>query len=263
MHKLPRSVVWVLAGAGGALLLGGLAWLAMAMLSSSPPASQTSGATTAAPPHGADNSLASDPPPVVSGLPGEPLPLAAPSRDAHLERLSEAARATVAAIDPQTLAGLAARQAQTLSRSGEIPRERRWQFFVPDGLTTREYGRILDSLGIELAVLVGTELQYVRQLSDPMPQRRSGPAQDERRLYLSWEHGRLEEADRELLRAAGIDPGGAVILHLIPAELEEKMAALEQQFANRQPTAIRTTRFSVRYGEGGYEVYVVKQEPLR
>jgi hypothetical protein len=245
----------------GAIVLFGLAWWGVALLRSSPPASGSRGDESA----GADGAEdgAVERPPVLAGLPPEPLPLSAPGRDAHLNQLVEAARATAAAMDPQALAALASRHTELLSRSGEIPRPRRWQFFVPDGLTTREYARILDALGIELAVVTRSELQYVRQLSDPMPQRRSGPAQDERRLYLAWEHGRLEEADRELLRAAGLDPAGGVILHLLPTELEEKMAALEQQFANRQPSAIRTTRFSVRYGEGGYEVYVVQQDPLR
>ncbi len=260
MSKLPRTAVWPLAAAGGLILLIGLVWLGLAALRTTPSNSNADRGTASSI---LNEPASAGPPPVVPGLPAEPLPLSSPGRDAHLNQLAEAARATAAAIDPRTLAGLTAQQAETISRSGEIPRQRRWQFFMPDGLTTREYARILDALGIELAVVAGAELHYVRQLSDPMPQRRSGPAQVERRLYLAWEHGRLEEADRELLRAAGIDPAGSVILHLISAELEEKMAALEQQFANRQANAIRTTRFSVRYGEGGYEVYVVKQEPLR
>lgn len=262
MSKLPRTVIWILAAAGGAILLAGLAWLGLAALQTTPSASKADRSTRPASPVLKEPASAS-PPPVMPGLPAEPLPLSSPDRDARLNQLADAARGTAAAIDPRTLAALTAPQAETISRSGEIPRQRRWQFFMPDGLTTREYARILDALGIELAVVAGAELHYVRRLSDPMPQRRSGPTQDERRLYLAWEHGRLEEADRELLRAAGIDPAGSVILHLVSAELEEKMAALEQQFAHRQANAIRTTRFSVRYGEGDYEVYVVKQEPLR
>ena len=260
MATPPRMMIWGLAATSGAVLVGLLLWWGLAALRSAP--------QTAAP--GGSEPVESETPqaetsaqPVVPGLPAEPLPLAAPGRDLRLQQLAEAARATANAIDAQTLAALTAQPEETLSRSGEIPRHRRWQFFLPDGLTTREYARLLDGLGIELAVVVGSELQYARQLSDPMPQRRSGPVQDERRLYLAWEHGRLEEADRQLLRAAGIDSAGRVIVHLIPTELEEKMAASEQQFANRLPSAIRSTRFSVRYGEGGYEVYVVKQEPLR
>lgn len=260
MSKLPRTVIWALAAAGGLILLVGLVWFGRAALTTTPPASDADRDSVSS---SLTEPESASPPPAVPGLPAEPLPLSSPGRDARLNQLVEAAKGATAAIDPRTLALLTAHQAETISRSGEIPRQRRWQFFMPDGLTTREYARILDALGIELAVVSGAELHYVRQLSDPKPQRRSGPAQDERRLYLAWEHGRFEEADRELLRAAGIDAAGSVILHLVPAELEEKMAALEHQFANRQPNAIRTTRFSVRYGEGGYEVYVVKQEPLR
>lgn len=148
------------------------------------------------------------------------------------------------------------------SMATEIPRFRRWEIYMAHGITIPKYSRLLDELGIELGMIGPTEIQYAFHLTRPVPETRKGPVADEQRLYMSWRRGDLEDADRQLMSAAGCDVAGKVVVQFLPQALEDKLASLEHDFAGREEVAISKTRFGVRLGAAGYELYVLDQAPL-
>jgi hypothetical protein len=83
----------------------------------------------------------------------------------------------------------------------------------------------------------------------------------EERLYMLWRSGPLQQADRELLTAAGIDVRGRLLVQFYPEPVEQALAQLERAHAgDRDVRDIRKTVFGVR-GEGGnYEFYVIDQQ---
>jgi hypothetical protein len=146
----------------------------------------------------------------------------------------------------------------------EIPRSERWQIVFPEGATEQEYGEMLDFFGIELGVLVGGgQIDYGFNFSQKQPGKRTGPVKDEPRLYMAWVRGNYAEADRALLTKAGIDAAGKIVLQFYTPIAENKLAALEEKFANRKPDEILRTRFSARPSAEGYSFYVLDQTPLK
>ena len=148
-------------------------------------------------------------------------------------------------------------------RLAEIPRSRRWEFYVREGMTVPEYARMLDGLGLELGVVDGSQdVQYASHLERPVPERRTARAADERRLYMAWRRGGMSEADQELLAAAGIPAVGKIVVHFLPESVEESLAALEAAFAGRDSGSILRTRFGAVLKEGKYRFYVMDQARL-
>lgn len=145
--------------------------------------------------------------------------------------------------------------------AGGLPRAQRWEVLLAEGRTLRQYAALLERFGIELGVVGATsQLVYVYDLASDKPRTRTGPRLDEQRMYMSYRGGALAEADRRLVAQAGVDASGKVIVQFLPAELENQLAHLEQQFAGRQPTDIRRTLFGVR-GEGPRSrFYVIAQD---
>ncbi|MFW6125130.1 MAG: hypothetical protein ACOC46_03190, partial [Pirellulales bacterium] len=95
-------------------------------------------------------------------------------------------------------------------RPGKI---RRWELAFPDVRTLDEYPRQLDHFGIEPGVLLpGNRVAYARKLTQDSPESREGPADQEQRYYLIWREGPLEQADRRLLKRAGIDTADRPVL---------------------------------------------------
>lgn len=138
---------------------------------------------------------------------------------------------------------------------------RRWEIFFDKGNTLDTYARQLDYFGIELGVLLpGNKVQYVSGFSQPQPRVRIGPADAEKRFYLTWQRGDLQEADRELLARAGVDPGNRIILKFLPPEVEAKLAALERAYAAGRADRVSSTRFGIRSERGGYSFYVISQQ---
>lgn len=143
---------------------------------------------------------------------------------------------------------------------GSGNRPQRWEIEFAQGATLDLYARQLDHFGIELgAISVTSQIVYAANFSSPAPSRRVGRRADEQRLYMAWRDGALKEADRRLLTRAGVDVAGKVVVQFFPPELEQRLAALEQQFADRQPRSIRKTRFGVRASPAGFEFYVIEQ----
>jgi hypothetical protein len=144
-----------------------------------------------------------------------------------------------------------------------VPRPKRWRFHFPSGLTEGQYARQLDSLGIELGVLGDDgKIQYVSELGGAEAKSRTAPRNDEERLYLTWNRGELNDADRAILQRAGVNTNDQIVLHFCPTETEDKLVALEQEFNGRKPVEIQLTLFSVKRTFRGYEVYV-KEQVLR
>ncbi len=147
-------------------------------------------------------------------------------------------------------------------RSGPGPpgERRHWEVTFFGGNTSRTYARQLDIFKIELGVLQPkNRVEYVRNLSKDEPNRRAGPADQERRYYLTWQKGELRKADLELVTKAGINAGSRPILKFLPPELEAELARLEQQHAGKRKRQIRATYFAIRPKGDGYEFYVRNQ----
>ncbi|MGD9645284.1 MAG: hypothetical protein AB7U73_06195 [Pirellulales bacterium] len=144
-----------------------------------------------------------------------------------------------------------------------IPRWKRWEVYFADGSTLEEYARQLDYFKIELGVTApDNQVEYGSGLSQPTPQRRIGPRDAEQRLWMAWRQGSLKAADAELLRRAGIDAGGRVILQFYPPDLENQLVQLEGAFAGRKQGEIRKTRFGIKSEGQSYSFYVIEQFPL-
>lgn len=142
----------------------------------------------------------------------------------------------------------------------EIPPEQRWEFLFPDKLTTGAYAAQLDSLGIELGVIAGDQIEYASKLSEAKSVKRTGPVEDEHRLYLSWNRGDLDEADRTLLANAEIASAGRIVLHFCSEETVAKLAELELAYKNQPVETILRTRFGVKPWRGRFEFTVLDQQ---
>jgi len=146
---------------------------------------------------------------------------------------------------------------------GGVPRDQRWSIVFNPGQTADEYARQLDALGVELAVISGSnQLTYVSQFSEPTPKKRFGSGQGDNRLYFLWQGRGRKASDVALLSKAGIDVGDGVVIQFYPAQVENTLAQLERRFKGRQPSEIRVTRFSVVPDGDSYGFVVLAQETL-
>jgi len=137
---------------------------------------------------------------------------------------------------------------------------RRWELMFDKGNTLDTYARQLDFFKIELGVLLpGNRVRYASQLSAPSPAVREGPAGAEKRFYLTWRQGELQEADRQLLAKAGVETGRHIILKFLPPELEAQLVALERAHAGARADQVYRTRFGIRPQGNGYAFYVMEQ----
>ena len=143
-----------------------------------------------------------------------------------------------------------------------IPRWERWEIrYASDSRDA--YADQLDYFGIELAATGGGKplIEYASKLSDSTPVRRTGLSAAEERLYMLWRSGPLQQADRELLAAAGVDVRGRLLVQFYPDQAEQTLARLEKAYAgDRHVTDIRKTVFGVRSGGAKYEFYIIDQQ---
>jgi hypothetical protein len=140
---------------------------------------------------------------------------------------------------------------------------RRWEVCFIKGNTLDSYAQQLDFFAIELGVLMpDNKVVYVSGLSTAAPKVREGPADQEKRYYLTWQSGDLMAADRELLSRAGVRHEGRIILKFLPAKLEGQLQQMEREHAatvGEQAGNVRRTRFGVRPSGSGYAFYVQEQ----
>jgi len=136
----------------------------------------------------------------------------------------------------------------------------RWEIRLLEGHTLDTYARQLDFFGIELGVLLPDgEVLYAFNLSQARPDTRVGDVGNEKRCYLTWQAGRLREADLELLARAGVDSKGRVVLKFVPPAVERKLAELEQAEAGSALDRVEKTCFGIRAAESGYEFFIYEQ----
>ena len=146
---------------------------------------------------------------------------------------------------------------------GGVPREQRWSILYNPGQTPDEYARQLDFFGVEMATVIDGQMHYASRFSRPRPEVRVAPRGNDDRLYFLWQGGGRRESDIALLKKAGIDVGQrGAIFQFFPAEVEQILARLEQQYKGRQPMEIRTTRFTVVPAGARYAFEVIDQQPL-
>ncbi|MDB5351108.1 MAG: hypothetical protein JWN86_2355 [Planctomycetota bacterium] len=147
--------------------------------------------------------------------------------------------------------------------SGGVTRAQRWVFVAPPGQTADDYARQLDYFKVELGTPgSGNTVKYASNFASA-PITRTGLPANEKRLYISWQGQARKQFDIELMRKAGIDPGGP-ILQFFPPELTNNLAQMEVRFKGRQPIEIAQTRFTVQpAGGGGFAFVVMDQKSLR
>jgi hypothetical protein len=141
-----------------------------------------------------------------------------------------------------------------------VPRYLRWRVRYETS-SEAAYAKQLDSFKIELAAIGGKqEVDYAFNLSKARPDRRSGPSKEEKRLYMAWQDGTLQQYDRNLLQRAGIDVKGRVVLQFYPKEAENELAAVESKNApGRSYKEFFRTTFGVRMQGDRGEFYVIEQ----
>ena len=149
-------------------------------------------------------------------------------------------------------------------RGGEeqTPRPQRWVIHF-DGGNIKTYAKQLDFFGIELAAIGGSDnlVHYAFNLAKPKPDHRTGPPDNEQRLYMTWRAGPLQAADRELLTKAGVDVTGRVIMQFYPKATEDTLAKLERTYAaGKDINDIRRTTFDVRASGEKFEFVVSRQQ---
>jgi hypothetical protein len=144
--------------------------------------------------------------------------------------------------------------------SGTGGRPRHWELRFPRDNSLEAYAKQLDFFGIELGVLLpGNKVQYAYNLSKSQPDQRTGAANQEKRYYLTWRRGELEQADRELLARAKVDCQNRLILKFLPLEIEKQLWSLEKARAGDGSAGVPTTVFGIQPDGNGYTFYVIEQ----
>lgn len=146
-----------------------------------------------------------------------------------------------------------------------IPRGERWEIRYNSN-SLEAYARQLDHFNIELGVMGGGEQQvdYAGNLSKMQPDTRRGPGGErEDRLYMLWRSGTLKRFDEQLLRAAGIETAGRIVVQFYPRSVENQLARIELEHAKENGKdsvkQIKKTVFGVRTAGGGFEYFVQSQ----
>jgi hypothetical protein len=138
---------------------------------------------------------------------------------------------------------------------------RHWEVMFAKN-TLEAYAKQLDFFKIELGVLrPDNKIVYIFNLAKAKPDSRvvDNPAMNEKRYYLTWRTGEMQQADRELLTRAGVDPEDRLILKFLPKEVELQLMGIERAFQNATPKEIRVTRFGVQSDGAGYKFFVIEQ----
>jgi hypothetical protein len=147
---------------------------------------------------------------------------------------------------------------------GGVPREERWSIIYNPGQTIEEYARLLDFFGVEMATVRDGQMHYAANFTKPSPDVRVANRGSDDRLYFLWQGGGRRQSDIELLRKAGIEVGQrGVIFQFFPAQVEQILSRLEQQYKGLQPVEIRSTKFRVIPTGNRFAFEVIDQQPLK
>ena len=142
---------------------------------------------------------------------------------------------------------------------------RHWEVMFSKA-TLDAYAKQLDSFKIELGIILpGNKVICAKNLAHSKPDTYiiENAAVNEKRYYLTWRTGEMQQADRELLARAGVEVGDSLILKFIPKDIELLLMGLEKAQNNLTPKDIKKTRFGVQAEGGGYRFYVLEQTVKR
>lgn len=195
--------------------------------------------------------------------------LAEPQMEAVVQAITNAV-SDVAAIDvsPNTgngNSGPGAKRPPGPPQDGPniVPRWDRWEIrFESSSMTT--YARQLDYFKIELGAAGGGKphVDYAYNLTQARPDTKSGPGSDEKRLFMTWRAGTLQQFDRQLLGRAGIETRRRVAMQFYPEAVENELAEIEKANADKQgktlPEYLKTV-FAVEGSENDWKFTVVEQ----
>ena len=81
-------------------------------------------------------------------------------------------------------------------------------------------------------------------------------------MYMTWRYGPLRQADLALLKRAGINPDGRVVMQFFPPDVESQLTILETEFTaskNRDLEDIQKTVFAVVATRDGYKFEISEQ----
>lgn len=147
-----------------------------------------------------------------------------------------------------------------------IGRWERWELtFNAKGKS--DYAKQLDFYNIQLAAFGGGGANVIEMASNlsgsPKKTVNNDPPSEER-LYFSWKLSNpLLQFDRQLLAAAGIDYAGRNVIRFIPADLENRLAQMEKEYAESKdkefPGSIAKTIFESSADGSGYTFSIVSQ----
>ena len=200
--------------------------------------------------------------------------LAEPQLEAALEAVTDAVSAVAASTDVLDTSSLVTSRGEGGKGDsrppgplGEgdniIPRWERWEVrWTSNGL--QAYARQLDYFKIELGAAGGgrTQVDYAVNLSQSRPDTRQGTA-DDKRMYMTWKGGQLQQFDRQLLANAGIPTGNRLLMQFYPEEVEDQLAWIEMEHAKTQGRSsakeFLKTIFGVRAKGRDYEFFVAEQ----
>ncbi len=197
-----------------------------------------------------------------------------PQLENLLEAMPEAASAEAIALDTieepvfTTRVGRGMGDSRPPGPLGEgdeiIPRGERWEIRYSSN-SVAAYAQQLDFFQIELGALGGGQKQvdYAQNLRKSPPDRRQGPGDAEKRLYMLWTEGNLRRFDQQLLRAAGVNTTGRIIVQFYPKSVENVLAQMEMAHAKANGKTsvkqIQQTVFGVRRQGAGFEYFVMNQ----
>ncbi len=172
---------------------------------------------------------------------------------------------TVSSGTPGSREGTGRRALGMDGGQGGLPAEQRWFIQFADQNNIQEYAKQLDFFGIELGTILPTgKLVYLSGLSQPKPNvRETTSGKNEKRMYMTWQGGKLKQADRTLFKRANIDVSTSRVLHFYPRKTELLLARLERDYANRKVSDIRRTYFVVEKSRDGYRFRVTRQSYFR
>lgn len=200
-----------------------------------------------------------------------------PSLEQTLEQMTQTLNATMSTLDSMDnmlatkgKGGLGdSRPPGPLGEGDTLPRFERWELKFASR-TANGYAAQLDFFKIELGCVGGNvaTIDYAGSLGSKTT-KRSGSGKEEKRMYfMRKSEGPFAAFDQQLLKKAGVNYNGRIILKFIPDNLQEDLAQLEQRYAmeNRgKGKQVPTREFAKTVFEcrprksGGFEWVVIDQ----
>jgi hypothetical protein len=200
--------------------------------------------------------------------------LAEPQLEAAMEAMTEAVSNVAASLDvvstPSTATskgegGMGDSRPPGPLGEGDniIPRWERWEIRF-ESSSVNAYARQLDFFKIEVGAAGGGKpnVDYAFNLTKGRPDTKSGPGNKDQRLYMTWRGGDLQKFDRQLLGRAGINSNNRLVLQFYPEEVEDQLAWIEKENADKQGKTLpeyRKTVFGVEGAGSGWKFTVMEQ----